>query len=121
VLVSHDLPVVPSVLRRWFWKVRQLSKTVEQIKKGNPCEKADALRTIHSGLGRLPSTSTVDAHVPIVPESQGETIGYQEITRRNNRSWNSLLQRTNLMHLVLVEAVVSSLEVQHAHFLTLEP
>ena len=42
------------------WEARNMALTLEQIKAGNPCEKADALRGILKELATLPTTAQLD-------------------------------------------------------------
>jgi hypothetical protein len=95
-------------------EARELTKTVDQIRQGNPCEKAEALRQIHAELDRLPSTQTVDGMCQSYAKVRSKQLArkrllFQVQEKTEQVPLGSLEEDHDL---VLVEEVVSSLEAQ---------
>jgi len=96
-------------------EARELTNTVKQIRQGNPCEKAEALRRIHAVLGRLPSTQNVDAMCQSYAKVRAKQLATKRLLHEQERMEQSavIVEENEHHDLMLVEEVVSSLEAQH--------
>ena len=92
-------------------EARELTKTVEQIRQGNPCEKAAELRKMHAQLERLPSTSTVDAMCQSYVKVRAKQLATKRLLDEQHKMEQSCMEEES-DDLLLVEEVVSSLEAQ---------
>ena len=82
-------------------EARELQKTVDQINSGNPCEKANALRSIHGELNKLPSTTSIRDMWQAYTKVRSKQLFQEAVTSVMPRAEGDL---------ELVEEVVSSLE-----------
>lgn len=89
-------------------EARELTKTISQIRQGNPCEKATELRKVHDRIhkNRLPPTQTVDAMCQSYIKVKTKQLAAQRLVKEQNK----LEAYGGYNDLALVEEVVSSLE-----------
>ena len=85
-------------------EARELRKTVDQIKLGNPCEKAQAVRTVHADLNKLPSKTSVERMCQSYVKVRSKELFRQAMAE------SALLPEHREEDLLLIEEVVSSLE-----------
>uniref|UniRef100_A0A7S1V4T1 Uncharacterized protein n=1 Tax=Grammatophora oceanica TaxID=210454 RepID=A0A7S1V4T1_9STRA len=89
-------------------EARELNKTMEQIKQGNPCEKATALRKIKAELNKVPSTSVVDGMCQCYVK-----VMANDARKKKQEANQEIVAEHFENELELMEEVVSSLEAQH--------
>jgi hypothetical protein len=93
-------------------EARELHNTVDQIKLGNPCEKAQAVRLVHGNLNKLPSTTSVQRMWKSYVKVRAKEMFQQAMLSTSIQVAPEEEQRPPPVadDLLLVEEVVSSLE-----------
>ena len=73
-------------------EARELRRTLDQMEKGNPCEKAESLRKVHAGVEKLPSPNKVARTCRIYVKVRSRELFQQAMTAQsdnNNSNSNS--------------------------------
>jgi hypothetical protein len=99
-------------------EARTLANTIDQIRKGSPCEKANALRLIHNEIPKLLPTHAMDAICQAFLKVRVMHVASQTLLQRQQSLEQSEIRTTNndddLGDILLVEEVITSLEYPHA-------
>ena len=101
-------------------EVRQLTKTVQHLQKGSPCDKAAALRTLHSELEHVSSTLTVDSMCQSFVKVRAKQLATKRLLEGQHKLEVSYHDDVD-EELMLMEEVVSSLEAQRPRIEKPEP
>jgi hypothetical protein len=92
-------------------EARTLANTMHQIRKGSPCEKADALRLIHEDIPKLLPTNAIDAICQAFLKVRMIHLASQTLLKRQKSLEQSEFRNEDDSEdLCLVDEVITSLE-----------